>query len=562
MSTNNEQLTLEELDYFWMSNGAPCFVADRDDICEIVESLGFQIYYLIADLSVEKTVDGKDSTNKPIKYTVENKTASVLKVVNNIIGRSVSVSEDEFGSDVLASVQEQATYNMPKIPKALIDKLDEFFRLIHAQHGTESIVILTFDPTKNDSSGWGVLVPEQENTSVHCKYDADSIAILKPDDVIIVGSVHSHPEMSAYASGTDHADQADFDGIHITYGWQKSVNAGATQYYAEMQHGGSAYKLDIDDVFEDYVSLKDPDPDVVEWSTKVKKVLPPYINTGVTHQSTTALHQASEYTRRTTAGSNSRLAPQIIPFDLPSYDAQVAVEVVFDNNSARCYSCQSLLFMTDVNKGYCPGCEIPIVSSDASLHEIEIIIKEHLYRNAKDVDVAYYLWCKEVDGRDFVIQIKPDGMDSRPSANGTKITVEDITDQDEWDAGVSLLKNDEQISSLFFYNEDVTVCCGVPSVKAWVDCNCSATVYWEDIQDFESAAHNVLLYAPDSICQSCAFYNLPECASYREALITYTIDKELPSKTIDGCDNWIDFTKVANDIDSGLYDYSRISYYE
>jgi len=557
MSIDNEQYTLEDLDYFWMSNGAPCFVADRDDICEVVESLGFQIYYLIADLSVEKTVDGKDSANKPIKYTVETKTASVLKVVNNIVGRSVSITDDEFGHEVLASIKEQATYNMPKIPKLLIDKLDEFFRLIHAQHGTESIVILTFDPTKDDSSGWGVLVPEQENTSVHCKYDADSIASLKPDDVLIVGSVHSHPEMSAYASGTDHADQADFDGIHITFGWQKSVNAGATQYYAEMQHAGTAYKLDIDDVFEDYVSLKDPDPDVVEWSTKVKKALPPYSNTGVMGRPTTQTPPASGYTPRTTAGqrTNSKTVPQFIPFDLPSYDAQVAVEVNFVNNTARCFSCESLLFMSDVNLGSCPGCEIPIVSSDASLHEIEIVIREYLYSNAKDVDVAYYLWCKEESGKDFVIQIKPDGMDSRPSPNGTKIPVEDITDADEWNAGVSLLQEEEAISTLFFYNEDVTLCCGVPSVKAWVDCKCSATVYWEDIRTFEEAVHNTPLYEPDSICQSCAFYNLPECSFYRDAVIAYTVDRELPSKTIDGCDNWIDFTKVANDIDSGLYDY-------
>jgi hypothetical protein len=31
----------------------------------------------------------------------------------------------------------------------------------------------------------------------------------------------------------------------------------------------------------------------------------------------------------------------------------------------------------------------------------------------------------------------------------------------------------------------------------------------------------------------------------------------LPSKAIDGCDSWVDFSKVANDIDSGIYDTYR-----
>jgi hypothetical protein len=145
----------------------------------------------------------------------------VVKVVNNIIGRSVSQVEDEIAD--LAAVRETAEYTLPGIPLEIVNRLDDFFRLVDAQHGTEAIVMLTFDPTKSDSSGWGVLVPEQTNTSVHCNYNPDSIVAEKPDHVMIVGSVHSHPGMAAYASGTDHADQADFDGIHITYGWQKSV---------------------------------------------------------------------------------------------------------------------------------------------------------------------------------------------------------------------------------------------------------------------------------------------------------------------------------------------------
>lgn len=556
MSTDNlqDKVTLEDLDYFWMSNGAPCFIADRDNICETIESFGFQVYYLIADLEKETFVDAKDAQNKPVKYSVINKKASVLKVVNNIIGRCIAPAEDEFGTDVLASVSEEAYYNMPKIPRPLIDKLDEFFRLVHAQHGTESIVILTFDPTKDDSSGWGVLVPEQTNTSVHCKYDADSIASLKPDHVMIVGSVHSHPEMSAYASGTDHADQADFDGVHITYGWQKTVNNGSTQYHAEMQLAGTAYKLDIEDVFEFIPQLKDPDPEVIEWSEKVKKALPPYQHTGVTQTQPTNHQVHQGYTPATGHGhkNSSSVRPQVIPFDLPSYDAQLIAEIDETKKPWICPSCDYLILTQDLyEKGYCPACEIPIVSSSATMREIEIIVEDYLAQRNLDTQVAYYLWAKDELGKDFLIQVKPDELDSKPLENGTRFNLQNLSNYDEDEAGVSLLDS----STPFIYNSDLTLCCLTPADKAWVDCECTPTIYFEDIELFERALGNTHIYEPDSICQSCAYYHLPECSSYRNSLFTFVETRELPSAQINGCDDWLDFTKVANDIDSGVYDY-------
>ena len=33
---DKEPVTLDDLDYFWMANGAPCFMADREDICEVL----------------------------------------------------------------------------------------------------------------------------------------------------------------------------------------------------------------------------------------------------------------------------------------------------------------------------------------------------------------------------------------------------------------------------------------------------------------------------------------------------------------------------------------------
>jgi hypothetical protein len=562
MSNKDEKpVTLEDLDYFWMQNGAPCFMADREDICEIVESLGFQIYYLIADLEINKEVKGKDAQNKDTTWIQSEHKARVLKVVNNIIGRSISETDDSFGSDVLAPIEETATYNMPKIPKVIVNKLDEFFRLVHAQHGTESIVILTFDPNIGGEEGWGVLVPEQVNTSVHCKYDADSIVDLKPDHVIIVGSVHSHPEMSAYASGTDHEDQADFDGVHITYGWQKNKNGGSTEYHAEMQMNGTAYILNIDDVFEDSIPLKDPDPDVVEWSGKVKKALPPYqagvLGTPVGQHHKTGPNQASTGTTGINyyGGRSVPSRNQNIPFQMDEYDGQLIAEIDTTIQSIACPSCLLYLFKADVEThGYCPACDIPLAAKNNGLAQIEFIADEYRRMRNKDVGVAYYLWCKDDKSENFLIQIKPDELDNRPSPNGSRTDqfdqFADYTYEEELEAGLSLFKD----NAFFLYSDDVTLCCACSSDKAWVECKCSPTVYWEDIEIFEKAASNIEVYEPASMCQTCAFYCLPECDAYRNSIVEFVSSQQLPSKTIDGCDSWVDFAHVANDIDSGIYD--------
>ena len=236
---------------------------------------------------------------------------------------------------------------------------------------------LTYNMNATGPEGWGVLVPDQTNTPAHCKYDADSIAELKPEDVMIVGSVHSHPEMSAYASGTDHADQADFDGLHITYGWQKSQNNGATQYHLELQMSGQNYILKPEDVFEDIAVLKDPDPDVVEWSGKVKKVHPPY-STGVPSQTTQHQFQGTpQQAIQQTAGdsknsykSTLQIQEALLNLKLPA-DAIVAIEIQLESDGMSvCPSCEYPVDIHDLNSSACTVCDIALVTSSDSISQM------------------------------------------------------------------------------------------------------------------------------------------------------------------------------------------------
>ena len=61
------QVILDQLQHFWMPSGVPCFIADRSDICDIVEDMGFQIYYLLGnDVKETKPAATNNTPNKTI----------------------------------------------------------------------------------------------------------------------------------------------------------------------------------------------------------------------------------------------------------------------------------------------------------------------------------------------------------------------------------------------------------------------------------------------------------------------------------------------------------------
>lgn len=530
------QVTLDDLTYFWLPNGAPCFVANQPDICDKIESLGFQIYYLIGYKSTSST------TTTPYKNGVPSSTitnvsykSKMFKVVNNFVGRAVSLCEEDFGAG-LESFNEEAHYTMPAIPHVIVEKLDEFFRLVHAKHGTESIVLLTYDTTKEGSDGWGILVPEQTNTAAHCKYDPDSIVDLKEDHIMIVGSVHSHPEMPAYASGTDHEDQADFDGLHITYGWQKSVSNGATQYHLELQMGGSSYTLTPKDVFEDYIPLKEPDPEVVAWSDKVKKALPPQQSAGVS-SGIIPINQPAYPPQAYTPGGTRKIEKRqpFIPFDRKVYNGVIAAEIDISGNSSMiCPACMLALFKTEIYQGSaCPACDIPLIPMNHAIEDCVTSIDIYQSERMLSTFVPYYLWSSDSHyvEKDFIMLLKPYDVESEKGY------------LDEGSGALSLLEaKDDWNDYEEFYGSwaSKTLCCEAILDGENTPCKCEVTVLPDDIQDFDEALSeaNLKIYENHSVCESCEHYYLPSCASYRNMVIDFATNSKLPDNVLSGCVNW------------------------
>jgi hypothetical protein len=551
-----KEITLEDLNYFWMPNGAPCFIADRDDICDIVENIGFSIYYIISN-NMKVTVStstsytpGGTGPNKTTPNTVKTETitknAKMFKVVSNFIGRAISISEDPL-PDNFVSVEENCLYNLPGIPFELTDKLDQFFRLVHAKHGTESIVLLTFDPSKEDSSGWGILVPEQTNTAAHCSYDAESVIAIKPDNVYIVGSVHSHPEMPAYASGTDHADQADFDGIHITYGWQKSVNNGSTQYYAELQLGGSNYKMDIEDIFESYTINKDPDPEVVAWSDKVKKAFPP---SGGGHrslatQTTAQAQQATNTGADTDPGSRRKIQfykDNVIHLNIEPDSIIVAEVYVSADGTAICPSCDFDLDDGDFYAGYCSICDIPVAVESSSMNLIGRNVLNYCKSRSLSYDAPSYLWGTDENNIEFLIKLNLD-----------KALSNEFYDDDDYQY-VTLDASLEQAEYYEDFSKEYMVCCGERADQKPTACTCNIPVFFEDYQQFDKATASMSVYTLGSQCYSCQYFYAPGCPRLVELMQAFVEDNydtdSIASRFgIDGCENFLSYRSEMTDSD-------------
>ena len=107
----------------------------------------------------------------------------------------------------------------PKISPAAWAEMLAFFRWTYQTEKTESQVRLFVHP----EHGWKVWAfPQDSASSMTTKEVANDESRLQraaiPEGYFPWGTVHHHCSMSAFQSGTDHADEVNVDGLHITIG--------------------------------------------------------------------------------------------------------------------------------------------------------------------------------------------------------------------------------------------------------------------------------------------------------------------------------------------------------
>lgn len=333
-------------------NGVPLFIIAHEAAFDQIESQENcpPIYFCLMGL------ERSNNETIPSKRIEWSEPALFKRIARSATGNGLirHPNTDNLG---MVTMKESAYWELPPIPLEMVRKLEAFFRAAYRKHTSEAIVMLTYDPDYRDqpdaSDGWGILVPKQVNNAGHCKYEWDSVMEDKPEHVDIIGSVHSHPNMSAFASHTDEEDMMNWDGLHITCGWQNSKNNGAAEWFIEYQLNNRRFEFTPAQVFEvvgDSSEFEDEDG----WLDKIEKQTSQYGSGGK------ALGAGSSSTTRTgspsTGGAASRRSPS----------QQFAAFFRDLHNSKRPTGCPDIVKNTLIvpllptDEGICPVCDEPL----------------------------------------------------------------------------------------------------------------------------------------------------------------------------------------------------------
>lgn len=362
-------LPLSEHTYFNLG-GSYCFVGNVPDIKKhtdaLMASMGVPVYFILGTM--------KD-VFKVGQVTHTNYSPRLFKIVDNLVGHSITEVQTDPG---LEEFKPDAWFKLPKIPFMLVQRMDVFFRNVAKKLGTESILLLTYDPAVGGSEGWGVLSPTQSNTAGNCDYEADSVAGDYPESAFIVGSAHSHPNMSAFASGTDHKDQDENDGLHITYGWQSGKNNGATEYHIELQIGNTAFKLTPAQVFDDIPTLV-PDDEIEKWMESVSKKgftgTRPTATNGTTQGTYSGGSSGSGFQNVGYGGASyapGAVKKPNLPTGCPSPQTNTLIAELSPpvNGTHTCPWCDTILVDLEVLKRRCLSCHLYICMPNETLNDV------------------------------------------------------------------------------------------------------------------------------------------------------------------------------------------------
>ena len=97
------------------------------------------------------------------------------------------------------------------------------FESVFQNHQSESYLTLLFSKKLQSYRLW---CPKQTVSYASVNYDRTDTVPVEERNYIgsegdgwqMVGTIHSHCDFSAFHSGTDEADEASFDGVHLTFG--------------------------------------------------------------------------------------------------------------------------------------------------------------------------------------------------------------------------------------------------------------------------------------------------------------------------------------------------------
>lgn len=174
----------------------PAYIFEKDDKPEVMDTIADNISYIL-------TAGGW-----------------FLRKSNELYNSVTTIKSADF----LGQLSEGGTFKTVKLPREILMQCNGFMKAVYDKHKSESVVLLYHNFSQKN---WIFCVPEQtvSGGAAHYKLNEKTQYVFGkgvmnalPEGYTMIGSIHSHASMSAFASGTDNNDECNFDGFHITVG--------------------------------------------------------------------------------------------------------------------------------------------------------------------------------------------------------------------------------------------------------------------------------------------------------------------------------------------------------
>jgi hypothetical protein len=140
----------------------------------------------------------------------------------------------------------------PKVKTSTLESIVGFFDRVYELHRSEAVVLLLWDL---DGQRYKIVVPEQEATvseswsGRRSPRDVRYKVPVSPPRHLLVGDIHSHGNLEAFASLTDEVDERFRDGIHAIVG---RMDQEPPEFHLELAVDGYRFELKMDQLFEGY----------------------------------------------------------------------------------------------------------------------------------------------------------------------------------------------------------------------------------------------------------------------------------------------------------------------
>lgn len=155
----------------------------------------------------------------------------------------------------------------PKIPQELLEQVVGFFSAIQKKYDSEAYVCLVWN---KETKAYEVVCPPQDISGGHVNYEMPQL----PPHLMMVGDIHSHVNMSAFASGTDEHDEEHRPGVHLVVG---RISQEPPEFHIEAVVDGARFGVAEELMIEKYEKRADfPE----EWMEVVSKKVTTWGGTG------------------------------------------------------------------------------------------------------------------------------------------------------------------------------------------------------------------------------------------------------------------------------------------